>query len=224
MPREVLVFDMDGVLVDVTASYRETIRHTVRHFTGREISHEYIQDLKNAGGWNNDWALSHKIIRDHGVDVGYDTVVAQFQTFFFGDGNDGLIFQERWIAEPGLLERLGSRYRLAIFTGRLRSEAQVTLDRFAATLPFDPIVGTNDVAEGKPAPEGLLKISASTGAPKLWYVGDTVDDARSARAAGVSFVGIAAPGNPRRADLVALFESEGAVAVLNDINQLESVI
>jgi phosphoglycolate phosphatase-like HAD superfamily hydrolase len=29
MPGEVLIFDMDGVLVDVTASYRETIRRTV---------------------------------------------------------------------------------------------------------------------------------------------------------------------------------------------------
>ncbi len=30
----VLVFDMDGVLVDVTESYRETIQRTVEHFTG----------------------------------------------------------------------------------------------------------------------------------------------------------------------------------------------
>ena len=30
-----LVFDMDGVLVDVTESYRETIVRTVEHFTGK---------------------------------------------------------------------------------------------------------------------------------------------------------------------------------------------
>ena len=35
MPSEVLVFDMDGVLVDVTESYREAIRQTVSYFTGR---------------------------------------------------------------------------------------------------------------------------------------------------------------------------------------------
>ena len=35
---------------------------------------------------------------------------------------------------------------------------------------------------------------------KLWYVGDTVDDARSASAAGVPFIGIVAQGafQPRR--------------------------
>lgn len=224
MPGEVLIFDMDGVLVDVTASYRETIRRTVQYFTDREVSHEFIQDWKNAGGWNNDWALSQKIIRDYGVEVDYDTVVTQFQTFFFGDGKDGLIFQERWIAKPGLLERLGARYRLAIFTGRLRDEAQVTLDRFAKTLPFDPVVGTDDVVHGKPAPEGLLRISDITGGARLRYVGDTVDDARSARAAGVPFIGIASPDNPRREKLVTLLEAENAVAVLNDINDLESVL
>ena len=31
---DVIVFDMDGVLVEVTQSYREAIRETVRHFTG----------------------------------------------------------------------------------------------------------------------------------------------------------------------------------------------
>ena len=32
---QMLVFDMDGVLVDVTESYRETVVKTVEHFTGR---------------------------------------------------------------------------------------------------------------------------------------------------------------------------------------------
>ena len=34
MKTPVLVFDMDGVLVDVTDSYREAIAQTVEHFTG----------------------------------------------------------------------------------------------------------------------------------------------------------------------------------------------
>ena len=58
----------------------------------------------------------------------------------------------------------------------------------------------------------------------MWYVGDTVDDARSAKAARVPFIGIAAPTTPRWAELLTLFAAEGAVAVLEDINQLEGVI
>ena len=34
---QMIVFDMDGVLVDVTESYRETIVQTVKLFCGRTI-------------------------------------------------------------------------------------------------------------------------------------------------------------------------------------------
>ena len=224
MSDQLLVFDMDGVLVDVTESYRETIQRTVEHFTGRRVSRPEIQDWKNRGGWNDDWALSHRLITDAGVQVDYQTVVDYFNSIFHGDGSDGLILRERWIAAAGLFERLAARFQLAVFTGRLRWEAETTLKRCAAHLRFDPIIGCDDVARTKPAPDGLLKICAEHPARRRWYIGDTVDDARCAREAGVPFIGIAAPANPRYQDLVAVLKAEKAVAVLDDINQLEQVL
>ena len=219
----VLVFDMDGVLVDVSESYREAIQQTVAHFTGRRVTRESIQDWKNRGGWNDDWALSTAMIRAAGMEVDYDAVVKYFQSIFHGDGSDGLIMRERWIARAGLLERLSERFQLALFTGRLRWEAELTLRRFAPGLRFEPIVGAGDVPNHKPAPDGLLHI-ARLRPESLWYVGDTVDDARSAKAARVPFIGIASRSSERRGDLVSLLHSEGAKAVLEDINQLESVL
>jgi HAD superfamily hydrolase (TIGR01548 family) len=224
MQRGILVFDMDGVLVDVSESYRETIRKTVLHFTGKEISKELIQDYKNSGGWNNDWALAQQIALDLGTAVEYEEVVRYFQVIFIGKANDGLILRERWISEDGLLERLQQRFRLAIFTGRPREEAAITLRRFAPALEFDPIVADEDVQNSKPAPDGLQMIAAGFPDAKLWYIGDTVDDARSARAAGVPFIGIAERSNPRYSDLVSLLKAEAAIAVLDNINQLESVL
>jgi HAD superfamily phosphatase len=224
MARQVIVFDMDGVLVDVTESYRETIVRTVEHFTGRTISRAEIQEYKNQGGFNDDWNLSHHVIAQRGFAVDYHTVVDHFQGLFHGNGKDGLILRERWVAREGLFDRLGAAFDFAIFTGRMRWEAQVTLDRCAPSLRFDPIVGMEDVARLKPAPDGLLKIAAACVGRKCWYVGDTVDDARSARAAAVPFIGIASPASPRRSELVSLFQNEQAVAVVDDINQLESVL
>jgi HAD superfamily hydrolase (TIGR01548 family) len=222
---ELIVFDMDGVLVDVTDSYRETVVRTVAHFTGAEITRADIQDYKNQGGWNDDWQLSHHIIGSHGVEVDFPTVVAYYQKLFHGhDGQPGLILRERWLAEEGLLERLAQRYDFALFTGRPSAEAQYTLRRFAPALRFAPIVGMEDVMAHKPAPEGLLKITAAAGGRKIWYIGDTVDDARCAREAGVPFIGIAAPVNPRYSDLVSVLRAEMAVAVLNSLNQLEDVL
>lgn len=219
-----IVFDMDGVLVDVTGSYREAIRQTVRYFTSQEIENERIQELKNAGGWTNDWAVSQRIIQDLGISAKYDDVVAKFQELFLGEDGAGLICQERWVALPGLLERLSLRYGLAVFTGRPRREAYLTLDRFARNLRFDPVIGAEDVAAGKPAPDGLLEIVKRTGAAHLWYVGDTVDDARSAQAASVPFIGVASPEAPRREELAVLFREMDAVAVIGDINELEGVL
>jgi phosphoglycolate phosphatase-like HAD superfamily hydrolase len=51
-----------------------------------------------------------------------------------------------------------------------------------------------------------------------------VDDARCAREAGAPFIGIAAPANPRYSELVEVLKAEKAVAVLDDINQIERVV
>jgi len=222
--KDIIVFDMDGVLVEVSESYRETICQTVQHFTGKPITRDLIQDYKNQGGWNNDWSLSQKICADMGVAVEYNTVVEYFNKIFFGEKNDGLILREQWFAQPGLLERISQRYDFAIFTGRLRDEAGITLTRFANGLKFEPVIGADDVENPKPAPDGLIKIAAMFPGRNLWYIGDTVDDARSGKAAGVPFIGIAAPNNSRYAELVLLLKMEGAVAILDDINQLETVL
>ena len=218
-----LVFDMDGVLVDVTESYRETIARTVEHFTGAAVTRAQIQDLKNAGGWNDDWKLSHYMVARAGVDVPFDQVKSYFQSIFLGVETNGLILMEKWVARPGRLENLNQRFRFSIFTGRPRLEAELTLQRFAGGLVFDPVICMDDVENHKPAPDGLLRILKENCDCKVFYIGDTVDDARCARAAKVPFIGIAAPANPRYIDLVFLFQAEGAYAIVDDINYLEDV-
>lgn len=221
--KDLLIFDMDGVLVDVNESYRAAIQETVKHFTGSGPSHEEIQDWKNRGGWNDDWKLSTRLIQEYGGSTPYQEVVDYFQKIFQGERSDGLILREQWLAAEGLFERLGERHHLAVFTGRLRWEANITLDRF---LPgrFHPVIGADDVAQSKPDPEGIHKICSSIAHGKCWYIGDTVDDARASSAARVPFIGIAAKANPRYDELVRLLHAEGAVAVLDDINSLEAVI
>ncbi|HEX3878608.1 MAG TPA: TIGR01548 family HAD-type hydrolase [Bryobacteraceae bacterium] len=224
MNKPLLVFDMDGVLVDVTESYRETIAQTVNHFTGARPAHEKIQELKNAGGWNDDWKLSHHMVREAGIDAAFDDVKSHFQDLFRGNDNQGgLMEREQWVARPGVLEKLSERFRFAVFTGRPKDEAELTLRRFAPEIVFDPIIGMYDVSDHKPAPEGLLKILEANCECEVFYVGDTIDDARAAKAAKVPFIGIAAPSNPLYLDLVFIFQAEKAYAIVDDINYLEEV-
>jgi len=220
----VIVFDMDGVLAEVTESYREAIVQTVKFFTGVTVARDSIQDYKNQGGWNNDWALSQKMAADLGRQIDYDTIVEKFNEYFLGEDGNGLIQRESWFPREGLLERLGQRYELSLFTGRLRYEADITLRRFAPEMKFTPMVCADDVSNAKPSPEGLLAIQDQRPGKKLWYVGDTVDDARCARAAAVPFIGIAAHTHKKRDELIGLFQRENAVAILENINEIESAL
>ena len=194
---------MDGVLVDVTESYRATIQATVKHFTGDEPSREEIQDWKNRGGWNDDWQLSHRMIQERGGSTPYDEVVDYFQKLFHGDGTNGLILREQWLASNGLFDRLGRTSSSC----RLHRPPALGSERHSRPFPAEslrPVVGTDDVARTKPDPEGIHKIRAAVAHGKCWYIGDTVDDARAASAAGVPFIGIAARANPRYDELVRL--------------------
>jgi HAD superfamily phosphatase len=122
-----------------------------------------------------------------------------------------------------MLEELNRQFAFAVFTGRPRVEAELTLNRFAGGVVFDPVIGMHDVENRKPHPEGLLRILQANPGRKVYYIGDTVDDARCARAAAVPFIGIAAPSNPSYIDLVFLFQEEGAYAIIDDINVLPEV-
>ena len=238
MTKYILAFDMDGVLVDVTESYRETIARTVEHFTGQPITHAEIQDYKNRGEASNDWLLTERIVKHRGVEAPFEEVKAHFQKLFLGEGGNGggLIQRERWVPAPGLLEGLAEQFRLALFTSRPREEAGITLARFAPGIAFDPIIAMEDVLEQKPAPDGLFRIfdevGPATPCPPFWeeghlhdgcYVGDSPDDARAARAAGIRFVGVAGPSNPRYVDLVFEFQAEGAFAIIDDVNFMYKV-
>ncbi len=70
---DILIFDMDGVLVDVSRSYRRTIRQTVQIYLesllgfekrGRRgwITNGEISLFKSVGGFNNDWDLTSGLL------------------------------------------------------------------------------------------------------------------------------------------------------------------
>src|SRR5260370_7171687 len=153
---------MDGVLTEVSESYGESIVQTVEHFTGQRVTRDLIQQYKNQGGWNNDWALSKQIAHDLGVDVAYDDIVERFNQLFLGSNADGLVRHETWFPQPGLLERLCNTRSLAIFTARLRYEADISLRPFPTHLLFDPTISPADLPTRTPAPPPLLPTPPTT--------------------------------------------------------------
>ncbi len=72
MNMDILIFDMDGVLIDVSKSYRKAIQQTIKIYLEtcleferkREdwVTNEEISLLKSAGGFNSDWDVTSGLL------------------------------------------------------------------------------------------------------------------------------------------------------------------
>jgi histidinol-phosphate aminotransferase len=224
MPPEAILFDMDGVLVDVSSSYRVAIQKTAEHFCRVAVDPAEIQAWKNRGGFADDWSLTAAIIADRGGQADRETVIGHFQDLYLGKDFDGLIRSESWLPDRDLLARLKKKFKLGIVTGRPAAEARFALDRFGAADLFDVVVAMEDVPRdrGKPDPAGLRAAVEKLGVKSGLYAGDTVDDMKAAAAAGLMALGIVPPGGGEAER--AVLEKADAAWVLDSINDLVRIL
>ncbi|MEF8771440.1 TIGR01548 family HAD-type hydrolase [Halodesulfurarchaeum sp.] len=61
MEVDTVVLDIDGVLVDVSNSYRRAIVDSVQVVYGKTIPKARVQLFKDAGGFNNDWLVTDAV-------------------------------------------------------------------------------------------------------------------------------------------------------------------
>lgn len=220
-PWEIVIFDVDGVLVDVRESYQRTVLETVRHFTGKRVGRSELHEWKNRSGFNDDWTLTHAWVKKLGGRFSYDEVKKQFETFYWADGKRGNVGRERWLLPAKQLKKLSSRASLAIFTGRTRAELAHTLERFKVRRYFSSIVTVESISKPKPDPEGLLQILDGLPASKAIYLGDNVDDALAAQAASMAFVGVLPRRSVERRVRAARLRALAARTILSDVTELE---
>lgn len=218
---ELVVFDMDGVLVDVRESFHRTILQTVRHFTGRRVSRAQIQSWKNRSGYNDDWKLTTDWVRSLGGRASYEEVKRQFERFYWGEKDDGNVARERWLLTRGRLRSWARRADLGIFTGRSRRELQHALERFRVQRYFRRTVTMDDVQQPKPDPEGLLRILNGGDPARALYLGDNIDDALAARRCEMDFIAVLPRNSEARRLRAARLRRAGASMVLDNVNQLE---
>ena len=226
--KPLLVFDIDGVLIDVQNSYREAILKTYKEFKGEETTKEAIQKAKNLGGLNCDWALTQYLLKENGIDVSLDNVIEKFQKYFFTpqkDGSMGLIDKEELIIKKDLVEKLSKKYDLCVFTGRPEDEAIYSLKKYGILDYFNIIITKNSLSENeqKPHPAGLNVIKNGSIYKNILYFGDTKDDMICAKSADVKGIGILPPQDKSKV-LKKELKEFGAKKNLNSINEIRKVL
>jgi HAD superfamily hydrolase (TIGR01548 family) len=139
----------------------------------------------------------------------------------------GYIHDELLLVEGETLAALDRP--LGVLTGRPAAEADIALDRVGLSVPEDRRFTMDDWEGGKPDPDALVTLADRLDADRLVFVGDTLDDVRTAvnatasddrtyRGVGVLTGGLSGPEGRRK------FENAGASAVLDSVNDLPALL
>jgi HAD superfamily phosphatase len=241
-PRILLALDIDGVVRDVSQSYRRALADTVEHFTQGAFrpSEMEIDQLKAEGLWNNDWEGSQELVyrylerqgtdrKDYPLD--FEQLVEYFQRRYLGTPEqlDGYIQDETLLVDLSYFERLDQeKIYWGFVSGACRRSAEHVLARVG--LQGVPLVAMGEAAE-KPNPEGLLQLAQSGKAlEQIFYAGDTVADMHTvlnAQAQDPSrtylAIGVVPPHiweSDRESDYISTLKAAGAHAVVKRMTDI----
>jgi len=220
---KILIFDVDGVLVDVRKSFWLSALETMHFLTGKRVSWSELHRWKSKPGNNDDWSMVSNWATALGRPTTYEEARDAFQQFYWGqNGKAGNVRREKLLVSPRQIQKWARRFELNLFTGRTRKEFTYTFDRWSASRHFRTVVTMDDVPRKKPYPDGLLKILGERDPGTALYVGDNVDDALSARDARAPFMAILPPGTFEYRKRAAQFRELGALALLPRVTALDA--
>lgn len=201
-----VVFDMDGVLTDT-----ETIWDEVRRELAAEDGHPWPAGATEAmmGMSTPEWA-------------GYLTGTVGVR----GDAAERTIsrmaqrYREHLPVLPGAVEavrRLAARWPLGLASSSPRRLIDATLETLGLTEHFAVSVSTEEVAAGKPAPDGYLRACELLGVDPRAAVAieDSSNGLRSAAAAGLHVIAVPHAAFPPAPDALAL--ADVRVASLDEV-------
>ena len=196
----VVLFDLDGTVVDSGGIILASMRHATRTVLGREIPDELL--MATVGGPGLEAQM-----REFGGELHLHELVRVYR-----EHNEPLHDQlALCLGMDDVLVRLKEEgRRLGVVSAKRRSTVELAFTATEIGHLFDVVVGGDEGERQKPAPDTLLLALERLGAAaaETAYVGDSPFDMQAARAACVHPVGVTWGGIHRRA---ALAEAEVVV-------------
>jgi len=143
---------------------------------------------------------------------------------------EGYIHDEPVLLDPEVRDELLERFDVGVLTGRPAAEADIALDRVGLDISDEHRFTMDDWEAGKPDPDALVTLAERFDSESVVFVGDTLDDVRTATNAaeadasrtyhgvGVLTGGLTGEEGRRK------YEREGASAVLDSVNDLPDLL
>jgi pyrophosphatase PpaX len=207
----VVLFDLDGTVIDSGAIILASMRHAAREVLGAEPPDEQLMAAVGGPGLE---AQMHALAPDL-----VDELVTVYRAH-----NEPL--HDELVCCPGMddvLVRLRDEgRRLGIVTAKRRATVELAFAKIPIAHLFETVVGGDETERHKPDPEPLLLALERLGArpEEAAYVGDAPFDVQAAKAAAVFAIGVTWGGIHSRERLEAeqpdalADTAEGLLAVL----------
>ncbi|HVM57228.1 MAG TPA: HAD-IA family hydrolase [Gaiellaceae bacterium] len=177
----VVLFDLDGTVVDSGAIILASMRHATREVLGREYADD---ELMRAVGGPGLEAQMAALAPDR-----VDELVSAYRAH-----NEPL--HDELEACRGMLDALEQLHdegrRLGVVTAKRRSTVELAFARVPIEHLFETVVGGDETERHKPDPQPLLLAAERLHAEpaETAYVGDSPFDMRAAKAAGMHAIGV----------------------------------
>jgi pyrophosphatase PpaX len=199
LPRfEVVLFDLDGTLVDSTATILDSFHYTTEVVLGRRVPDDEILAQVGGGNLHMQMALIDETQVDELVRV-------------YREHNNALYLELSCFAGiVDLLDELKRQgCRLGVVSAKRRETVELAFQGAGLDGYFDAVVGSDATTKFKPDPEPILHALGLLGADPATaaYVGDSPFDAAAAKAAGVYAIAVAWGGIHRVEDADVLVET-----------------
>jgi phosphoglycolate phosphatase len=213
-PFDVVVFDLDGTLADTAPDLAASLNHVLAELGRPGVPAESVRHLIGHGAR----ALLRRGLAATGevsealVERGYPL----FLEYYGAHICDGTAAYEG--LQQALDEMADAGAALAVCTNKNEALTSKLIAALGWESRFAAVVGGDSLPVRKPDPGPLLEAIARAGGGRAAFVGDSIVDADTARAAGVKFVAVSFGFSDRPV------EALGADSVIDSYAQLMRVL
>jgi len=185
-PADLLVFDLDGTLIDSLADLAAAVNQTLADLDRPPLP------LTTVARYVGDGArmLIRRSLGSQASEADADRALERFYRHY----GSGLLEETRLYpgAEEALKAFARAGKRLAVLTNKPERFSAAIVEGLGCGTRFERIYGGDSFSSKKPDPEGLRRIISETGAApeRTLMIGDSAVDIRTARNAGVRSCGV----------------------------------